>query len=120
MEYRFNNRNLKIGKVVELIVDFFEKSGFKVSVKSDDASSFTIASRNLRDSSFPIIVVKVCNKSDYLSVDFLESDNLRSKIFLNSVFSLFGGNLFLLKNSKVKEKVDKLEESFWKYLEIHL
>jgi len=120
MEYRFYNENLRIGKVVELVRDFFEKNGFKVSVNREDASSFTIVSKNPYDSLFPRIIVKVCSKKDFLSVNFLESDELHSKMFLSLIFSFFGGNFFLLKDSKIKEKIDRLEEGFWKYLEPHL
>ncbi|MHA1685418.1 MAG: hypothetical protein ACTSYD_03295 [Candidatus Heimdallarchaeaceae archaeon] len=120
MEYRFYKNARKISEVIELVVDFFEKNDFQVSVSCDNASSFTIVSKNLRDSSFPKIVVKVCSKKDFLSVNLLNGDHLRSKVLLSSIFGLFGGNFFLLRNSEIKEKIDKLEESFWKYLELNL
>jgi len=119
MEYRIYNNALELVKVVETVRDFFEKNGFQVSVISDNAFSHTIVSKSLQDVLLPKIVVNVCRKNDFLSVSFLNSDDLHSKMFLSSIFGLFGGNLFLLKKSAVKEKIERLEEAFWKYLEIN-
>lgn len=119
MEYRFYNNALELVKIVETVRDFFEKNGFQVSVISNNALSYTIVSKNLQDNLFPKIVVKVRKENDFLSVNFLNSDELHSRMFLSSIFGLFGGNFFLLKESRVKEKIEKLEETFWKYLGIN-
>jgi hypothetical protein len=119
MEYRFYDKNHLLIKAVELIRDFFEKNGFKVKVDGE-GDSFTILSNNPQDPAFPRITVKVCCKQNFLSVHFLESDSLHSKMFVSSIFSLFGGSLFLSKDSKIRDKVDKLEEQFWKHIEVNL
>lgn len=108
-----------IAKAVELVRNFFVKNGFNVKVDGQ-GSAFTIFSKNFNDPTFPRITVKVFCEQNFLSMHFMESDSLHSKIFVSSIFGLFGGNLFLSKDTKMKEKIDKLEEQFWKYIELNL
>lgn len=120
MEYRFYNKALELVDVVDTVRDFFERNGFQASLIKDNDFSYIIVSKNLQDNLFPRIVVKVCKENDFLSVRFLNSDRLNSKMFLSSIFGFFGGNLFLLNKSVVKEKIERLEEAFWKYIESNL
>jgi len=116
MEYRFYNKP-KIDNVISVITEFFEGNGFEVTIKMENPSLFVVYSRSLADKELPKIVIKVYSSEEYLSVNFLNSQKLRSNEILSSVFNLFGGGIFFLKSSKIREKIDRLEEAFWKFLE---
>ena len=120
MEYRFYDKKISAPKVVDLIRSFFEVKNFEVSVEKEKPENFLIIAKNSVDNAIPKITVKVYFNGEFLSVNFLNSESLRSNLFLSSIFGVFGGNIFFLKQSKVKEKIDRLEEDFWKFIDCNL
>jgi hypothetical protein len=120
MEYRFYDKGISAHKVVNLIRSFFEAKSFDVSIEKEAPENFLVMAKNVSDKTLPKIAVKVYFNGEFLSVNFLNSHNLRSNLFLSSIFGAFGGNIFFLKQSKVKERIDRLEEDFWKFIDCNL
>ncbi len=118
MEYRFFKTGISFKEFLDLVGGFFEKNGFDVHFEGGNMSLCSVLAIKRSDPAFPKIRVNIGFENDSLSVSFLTSQALHSNLMLGSVFGMFGGNWVFLANSKLKEKVDKLEEDFWHHVSL--
>jgi hypothetical protein len=109
---KFPLGNVSLEMLAERIESFFLKANFSISkVLHSDCVEFSAFKGNLS--------VKVTAKkfSDHFLVEFTTKGVGAAKK-LGSILSLFGGGLFVLRDIKDEEILRKIEEDFWREMDL--
>lgn len=117
MESHFLNKNIDLAKVGKWVENFFEKKGFK-PIKEVTPDGYKVISRP--PSSYEIIGlinVLVTGDSNDFYIKFISGSRSEAYVKFGQLTSLFGGGLLFLRGLKSRENEEKLEKSFWIYIE---
>jgi len=117
LKYEWTGKNVSIDELVEHIKVFFTENDFKVGVDKSNGSYHVTATSNFRVEKTKLFVtVKVSGEADDFTIEFTPNKGMNAVWMTSSLTSLFGGNWFLLRNLRLKEKLDRIERSFWSYI----
>lgn len=110
MECRYPSRGLEPESILERVKSFFESRGFLVSsVSEGDLWKVSVLKHGVGEM-VRVEFVKGCE--DFL-IRFLPFVSPRKIGFLSSTLSLFGGGIFVVRNLKMSEELERLERDFW-------
>lgn len=120
MEEIWKGRNIDQRVLGNSIVDFFERKGFKASMKKIGDNEYLIVAKP-RTGKPPLANVKVIISGDpnNLAIKFLRGPHARqsTRTLVNYASFLLGFGYFALKNLKLQEELDRLEDEFWRFIE---
>lgn len=116
VKYRWLHKNVSISDIEEAIKSFLQEQGFKtVSSQSKDARRIVGVLRDAEGAKR--LTVAITGKPDDFIVDFSAGESAEVMAKFASLITLFGGGPLQLKSLKEKEFCQKIEDSFWDYLE---
>ena len=116
MRRRWVGKDFSIGRLQDLVEDFFQSRGFNTRMEE--------SSRRCMFSALPpkgsvireTINIEISIGPDSLEIDFIAGRKTNSSIKLGMLTTLLGGGGILLRGLRSQEAVDRLENDFWRYL----
>jgi hypothetical protein len=110
----FPSSKINLNVLVDKICDFFKTSGFSVIVERENRRVAVTAEFGQQERMEKFVKVTLEPSSDCSTTAILFDNLLNSKVAQrSSIFSLFGGGFWTLKNLRGAEAIDKLEKNFW-------
>lgn len=99
---------------------FFTENGFETKLEEKpDGYKIRAASQKVLDVQLKIDVEVLGHPNDF-TVDYTAEESARGHLSSSVVKSLawiFGGGIFVLKEEKVKEALEKFEGTFWDFVD---
>lgn len=121
MKDQWVGNNIDLSKLSRRIEDFFKGSGMEVRMQETskgykfDVASTGPAMTRLR------IGVRILGHPNDFSVEFMPGYKaggvFSPAMVAGYIMSIFGGGVFLLRDVKLQESLDKLERSFWEHMD---
>ena len=118
MQRKWTGKNVNLDLLSQSIEDFFKSKGF-VTKRTELRREYTIvwtsilAPSNLRD----LTRAKVLGDSNNFAVEIIASELTMRAVRLGLLTKSIGGGYFALKNLRLKETLEKLENEFWIFVE---
>lgn len=117
MQRQWIGKNIDLALLSKYIEDFLKDNGFKTR-KNELLREFKIFgtlrhSRNLRLE----VTTRILGSSNDFVIEFLAGKPLRRSIMLGYITTMMGGGIFLLRDLKSKELLERIEREFWMYIE---
>ena len=118
MQRRFAGKNVSLNLLGQSIEDFFKSKGF-VTKRTESKQEYTIvwtsmlAPSNLKD----LTKARVLGDSNDFTVEIIASELTLRAVRLGLLTKSIGGGYFALKNLRLKETLEKLENEFWTFVE---
>jgi hypothetical protein len=110
LECRYPSRDLEPESILEKVRSFFESRGFSISsVSEGKAQKVSVLKHGVGE----IVKVEFIKGDEDFLIRFLPLVSSRSIGFLSSTLSLFGGGIFVVRNLKMREELERLESEFW-------
>jgi hypothetical protein len=117
LEYRWNNKNLNVEKVVTKAEQFLKDRNFIINrEESENSVKFDGVKRREKYEVRSVEIV-ISWEPQELSVKFEVGDHLKPIMHLGSLISVWGGGSLVLKELKAAEQYRRLEDEFWREME---
>lgn len=116
MMFRWINRHVDLGLLVERVKLFFEVNGFKTRVDKLKDGWLVLATRSFEGKP-KVVFAKVWGNSGDFTVDFSFGGYRRELTILGSFITLFGVGALFRREFKWMEFFEALERNFWAYVE---
>ncbi|MGD0029368.1 MAG: hypothetical protein ABSC91_10570 [Candidatus Bathyarchaeia archaeon] len=117
MEYRWQNRNLKVENVIAKAEQFLRDRKFVTRKEEGENRVRLIGVARKEKYDVRLVETVISWSPEELSIKFEMSDHLKPILHLGSLMSFWGGGSLVLKELKTNESFRKLEEDFWREME---
>lgn len=115
---QFTGANVDLGLLTERLVRFFEGNEFETRLERTP-TRFVIYASNMQFS----VKVNVRGEPNDFKVEFIpskKSQGFSLTMVLGYVTTIFGGGTFMLRDIKLQEAINRLEQVFWKEVDIDI
>lgn len=106
--------NFELDYVLEKVKSFFECKGFLVSIKSEESAGEVLVSDH---SGRALVKVELRRDSSGFSIRYAYFVSPGKIGLLGLALSLFGGGFFVVKDLKLREKLERVEREFWREMD---
>lgn len=115
---QFTGANVDLGLLTERLVRFFEGNEFETRLERTP-TRFVIYASNMQFS----VKVNVRGEPNDFKVEFIPNKKTQGfslTMVLGYVTTIFGGGTFMLRDIKLQEAINRLEQVFWKEVDIDI
>lgn len=118
--FQWIGKNVSFDKLKSSIQKFLAENNFKVVVKNIENGYNVLATSNFYiEKSKLSIIIRLSGDSKNFTISFDPSVGRTHRIWDTSTLtSLFGGSLFIRRDLRAKEHVERLERKFWDYMNL--
>jgi hypothetical protein len=117
LEYRWRKTKLDLENVIDGAQQFLRGRGFIVRREEEKSSVRLVAARRKEKYEVGLVQILISQSKEELSIKFEAGDRMKPLLKFSSVFSLWGGGSIILKELKITEQYERLEEEFWREME---
>lgn len=115
MKDRWIGQYIDLDLLGQSVRQFFEERHFVVRLDKLKDGLYVYGlqlDRDERDEAGPVLI-KILGHSDDFTVEFIPGESFRGLKILGPLFSLFGGGNLWLREMKLQQFFEELEEQFW-------
>jgi len=110
-------KNVDLNKLSGCIEDFFKGKGFVTKKYESNGERVILwASQNVKNMHKAMKVRIFGDPNDFV-IELTASENTWSNIWLGFLTKFFGGGYLILRGTRLREALKKLEREFWVYVE---
>jgi len=115
---RWKGLKIDLKLLCDNFMHFFEKKGFSSAVEQKSSEEYRVIAVPERTSDIQgTINVSVRGAPDDFVVEFTSESDSRHARVLGGLATFFGGGVFVLKDLKSREGVERLEKEFWLFVD---
>jgi hypothetical protein len=114
---RYKGKNVDLSLLSERVVKFFIEKEFTTSLRKEKEKYVIVATPQMFHGIAENINVEVSGGADDFTVTFDAGSHSRGFVILGNILALFGAGFFVLKGIKSLEEIEKLEKTFWAYVD---
>lgn len=118
MQKRWTGKNVNLDLLSECVEGFFKDKGFLTkSTASAGERTILWAPQNTSKDIKGTMTVKIVGDSNDFVIEILARERTRRSIWLGMLTKSIGGGYLILRASRLREVLQKIETEFWAYIE---